>query len=270
MNRPPVDILSVVTAAYRYVWAERFYVLRLGMVPFVVACINTILVGVIENDISFLRRGLLMLPSILVEAWFVTQFLRTLLAGERWPQPLPNPMPRPIPTAILLRARGLLGAIVVYLLTSLVINAALGSLLTAYPAMVSGAAEDSAVQSSSEGMGIATVMMAVAIVQFRLFFMHIPMVVNIPFRSYLSITHRGMVNIHMMAVWIAVQIPVLVVTFMMIPPLAMVSMGTDMVSYMAFLGASVFSVMSQMVMAVLGSTAMALLLFPTLVQRGGR
>lgn len=269
MNRTPINILSIITATYQYVWAERFYLVQLGIAPFIIAWINTILVGVIEEDLSFLRRGLLMLPSILVEAWLVSQFLRTVLTNEKWPQSLPRNIPRPVPPAILLRVRGLLGAIVIYILTALIINAAVGSFITTYPDIIpkSNITEP---HTPSDGMGIAMVMIAISMIQFRLFFMHIPMVVNIPFRTYLSITHGAIVNIQMIAVWIAVQIPVLILTLMIIPPLAIASMGTDPTSYIAFLVTSALSVLSQMCMSILGSTVISYLLFPTLIQHRAR
>jgi hypothetical protein len=269
MTRPPIDILAIVTATYKYVWSERFYLIRLGIAPFVIAWMNVILVGVIEQDITLLRRGLFMLPSVLVEGWLVAQFLRTVLTNEHWPQSLPRHLPRPIPPAIFLRIRGLLGAIVIYMLCSLVTNASIGSVLTAYPDLLSPG-DTTAASPPSPGMGIAFLMLVVAIFQFRLFFLHVPMVINVPFHVYFSMTRPGVINLQMVAVWVAVQIPVLAITFLVLQPVAQASMGTDAAAYAAFLITSGLVAMSQLLLAVLGSTAIAHVVFSTLLQNKAR
>lgn len=265
MENPPIDMIQITVSTYRRLWAERFYLIQLGFLPFMVAWLNFVVINLVDSDVTLLRRGLWMLPSVLAEGWLVAQFLRTVLTGERWPILMPRPIPRPIPAGIIARMRGILGAIILYTLCSLTINAAVGGLFTLFPELLSKPSPQAAVPAV--GSSIAFAFLIFSIFQFRLFFLHVPMVVNAPFMTYLSMTHRPMINVQMVGVWMAVQVPLLAVIFVTLQPLIAMGQGEGILSFIAFLVVAGFSVMGQMLLAVLGSTALSQLIFPALFKK---
>jgi hypothetical protein len=264
MDNAPIDIIQITTKTYRRLWAERFYLIHLGVLPFILASLNFVIVNVAYPDVSLLRRGLLMLPATLAEGWLVAQFLRTVLTGERWPILMPRPLPRPIPSAIFLRMRGILGGIILYVLSVVMMYGAIGGLLTVFPEMMNPKSTET--QMPPQVLALSFAFLVFGIFQFRLFFLHVPMIVNVPFKSYLSATQRVITNVQMIGVWIAVQVPLLVGISLILRPFMMMGQGDGIVSFILFLIISALNVMGQMVLAVLGSTAIAFVIFGPLLQ----
>ncbi len=265
MENLPIDMIQITASTYRRLWGERFYLIQLGFLPFMVAWLNFVVVNVVDPDVTLLRRGLWMLPSVLAEGWLVAQFLRTVLVGERWPMVAPRPLPRPVPASIMGRIRGVLGGIILYTLCSLMISAAVGGLFTIFPELLATPTEQAVVPLG--GSSIALAFLVFSVFQFRLFFLHVPMIVNGSFVTYLSMTHRPIINVQMVGVWMAVQVPLLAVIFILLQPLIAIGQGDSILSFAIFLIVSGFSVIGQMLLAILGSTAIAQVITPRLFHR---
>ena len=124
------DIINAVMNTYALIWRERAYLLRLAAVPFVISLINFLFIGLIADDVTPLRRGLLMFPAMVAEGWLVAQFLRTVMTGERWP--VMRPEHGKIPITLLLRVRGLMTCAIVYVLIVLLSNGVLGLTATLF------------------------------------------------------------------------------------------------------------------------------------------
>ena len=115
---PVFDLFSFVRSTYVILWRERAYLVRLAAVPVLIIMINVVAVTMADDMLTPLRRGLCLIPAMMAEAWLVAQFLRTLMTGERWPMPVPDDVRRggPIPLSIRRRVRGLLSAMISYML----------------------------------------------------------------------------------------------------------------------------------------------------------
>ncbi len=265
---PSFDIIAVVTATYRVLWSERFYLIRLGLFPVMVIYINFVLLSL--TDLPPLRHGLLMLPATAAEAWMISQFLRTLFTRERWPITLPRGFAGPLPPQLLDRARGLLSSILYYALVTLFFNVLMGLMLTFSPPAVPGSGAK-APPPDPGFMSIMLVVFILMIAQFRLMWGHVPMVANIPFKRYLSLTKNWVVNIHMIGLWLAASLPIMAVTILILRPLMPLANGDSLPAFIAFLIVAFANVVAQIILALASSTAIALALAPFLLPpRDGR
>jgi hypothetical protein len=260
---PPIDILSTVTNAYRRLWAERFYVTRLGVVPWVVIFINLILVEVLVEDATLLRRSLYMLPSMIAEAWIVVQFLRTILTNERWPMP----RPAAITPALIERARAMLAGLLFYLLISLGTNAFGGILAMTLP---TPGPQDTTMSVDPADQTLMLGILAffvILIFNFRLLWLHVPLIAGLSIPRYLAATKPLVINFQLMAVWFTSLMPAFLI-LVILSPLSSLSNGDDILAFLAFLALSAISSAAQIVMMLAVSSAIAIALAPSLFTGG--
>lgn len=258
------DIINAVLNAYQLIWRERYYLMRLGLAPFLLAYLDFALVGLMGDDIPPLRRGLMLMPAMVAEAWLVCQFLRTVMTGERWPVARNYDPNGAIPMPILLRMRGLLSGIAVYLLIGVLFNAAGGVTATLY--------QDGTLKKLAESGDpvYALTNFAIIFVAIRFFkylWVFIPMVINQPPRIYLNNLPGWMPNIHMIGLWLAACLPVLAGTLFALSILSPITAIEGPAGFIGFLFLKVFDVTAQLGISLIGSTAMTLALGPYLFMK---
>ncbi len=263
MDRP-FDILDLVARAYRTLYDERAYLVRLAAVPVFIILMNFIIVSLVFPDLSPLRRGVTMMPALVAEAWMVAQFLRTLLTRERWPLRLPENFSGPIPPALFARARGLLSCLIYYLLVSVGVNVVAGVLMTLMIRAKESGVQDIA-QALPPGVSLAFFLgLLVVMLNFRLIWIYIGLVVNMPIRIYLQATRRPILNFQLLALWFATLIPPMFASLILLRPLLDIGSGEDILSFLVYLVTAFISIVVQMVIVLATSTAMTLALAPLL------
>ncbi len=113
------NIMDAAGYGYYRVWTERAYLLKLALIPLMIKFACTIALLVLGFQDNILRQGLVLLPGVLAEGWVLAQFLRTLLKDERWPTYLPAEIDDKVLDRLLLRARGIVAAVLAYGLIAL-------------------------------------------------------------------------------------------------------------------------------------------------------
>lgn len=262
------DIPALTVAAYRRLWLERVYVLRLAAIPAAIIFLNAVVVNLALDDVSILRRGLFMIPAMVAEGWVVLQFLRTLLLNERWPMPPPPDLSRGVPPALLRRARDLLSALIFYVLVSLIANGMGGVLANFLPREL---APGTTLPPGQQNLAfIILAVMIVLIAQFRLLWLYIPWVAGGSARAYLAATRPFMINVQILALWMATLLPAFAL-MILFGPFAALANGADVVAYISYLILTFFTTILQLLMALAVSSAVAMAVMPLLgIKNDGR
>ncbi len=79
------DIVESVGHAYRFLWSERRYLMRIALVPILVKLACDLTVELFNYDTVFIRQALVMLPSYFMDGWLLSHVVRFALFGQRWP-----------------------------------------------------------------------------------------------------------------------------------------------------------------------------------------
>lgn len=204
-----LDITSSTILAYKKVWEDRAYILRLASIPFMLKlfCFSVAYryAGGVEDHIRF---TLIMLPAYLAEGWMLAHFVRLLVFGQRWPfQPTGN---LGADLAVLeVRARGVLSGMLVFVL----INMALGLfiafvsqfILPYIPQDASSAAE---VDIPASVAFISVVFLIFIFWGFRLLWLYIPYATGMEWRPYVTALRGAMTSVHMMGLWLLCFVPI--------------------------------------------------------------
>lgn len=259
---PRFDLVELVTRTYQMIYLERVYLARLAAVPVLIIFMNFIIVTTVVPDVSLLRRGLFLIPAMMAEAWLVCQFLRTALTGERWPMRLPPNFSGTIPLPLFMRARGLLSAMIFYLLVTLIINALAGVMGTIIaPGAEVTATPEIAPENSILALALSTAVV-VALFNFRLLWLYIPLVINMPIRRFLAATGGFYINFHLIGLWLATSLPLMAAGMVFLQPLLTLSHGDGPLAFIFFLAFAALNAVLQTLLSLVTSCAIAAAVSP--------
>lgn len=211
MEKFSFDLIDSAGFGYHQVWVERRYLLRLALIPFFLKFGCAVLAYALGFSDDLLRRGLFLLPSVFAEGWVLAQFLRTLVLRERWPIELPQVGDQAALDRVLLRARGIISSILVYVLISLVSTVlgwlAFGLDVTSQEwARIEEGAENSAPPGPLVFIPAILVLLA-SIWAFRLVWLYIPYVVLMPARLYLARLGGFMASVRLLGLFLVCMVP---------------------------------------------------------------
>ncbi len=210
------------------VWVERAYLLKLATIPLLIkfACMITVIVLGLEDNI--LRQGLILFPGVLAEGWVLAQFLRTLLKGERWPTVLPADIDDTMIDKLLLRARGIVAATLIYGLISLsfflVRYLLLGLVFGNFEAtneeisnLLKAAEADPDRKVAMHPLAFFPLLglMVALFWAVRLVWVYIPLSVLMPVNDYLKSIGGMMASVKMTVLYFCTMTPVMFITIMM-------------------------------------------------------
>jgi hypothetical protein len=208
------DVVAAAGYGYHRVWAERDYLLRMAMVPIALKLIGMLVIVALDYGDNFLRQGLILLPAMLAEGWLVAQFLRTLLMEERWPVTLAQTPSPEVVQRLLLRARGIVAATLVYVLiglASFVVKDVVFQVEEMAGSIAQGGGE-AAAQVSKQPLSPAAfvpvvLLLLAAIWAFRLVWIYIPFSVLMGPRVYLRALGGFMTSVRMVATFLFCVVP---------------------------------------------------------------
>jgi len=200
------DITGSVSFGYRFVWAERRYLLYLAAVPLLVKFICNMTIIMLGWRMELIRQALILLPSYFTDGWMLSHLVRLIFLGQRWPfRPGGN---RDLDMNMLQdRARGIMAgtvsfAVIEFLLAGFV-DAVYGWSAVAFQ---EGRAQEPTFMTS---MSIALVM-ALFIWMFRFLWFFIPAAINYPLSRYARDTASFRDSMRMVGAWLLCFIPLFV------------------------------------------------------------
>lgn len=231
-------------AGYGYyrVWMERAYLLKLAVIPLLVKFACTVAVMALDIDENFLRQGLVMMPAMFAEGWVLAQFLRTLLMNERWPISLPDKPDIRLIAPLILRARGIIASILVYVLLGMLAYVMRHALFTLLPVdgadggaaldgtdadtsgpdmpedmdtmdtMDAASAADATSSAIADLFGVLAIIpsllgIAFSIWFFRFMWLYIPFAVLLPVREYLRALRGFMPSVYLLLLFFSTMGP---------------------------------------------------------------
>ena len=198
------DIIDSVGHAYRFLWFERRYLLRLALLPMIVKLVCYSAVLAYGYELHFIRRGLVMLPSYFVDGWMLSHIVRYAIFGQRWP--FRNDA-GPDVGNLQDRAQGILAGTATYVLTRFLLD----GLMAVYfvPIMAASQVAESAPPPDLPGwVTVFLILMFAGIIwSFRLVWLFVPAAVNYPMRRFLREVRPFMTSFHMIGAWLVTTLP---------------------------------------------------------------
>ncbi len=202
-----MDIIDATRRAYRTIWDERSYLLRLAMIPLGLKLICFTLAANYADSGTYMRSVLIMLPAILAEGWMLAHFIRLLGLNHRWPFRPTGDMNADF-SVLHTRARGILSGTIVFAL----INMALGFLVaTVGPYFSSFLPENPSDAAHVDIPGYALLMsvgmLAFMFWGFRLTWLYIPYALNMTPGPYLFVLRGLGTSVHLIGLWLLCFLP---------------------------------------------------------------
>lgn len=201
------DIIPAVLKAFKTVWANRSYLMKLAAVPVAVKLIFFTLAITYAQD-NYTHFILIMLPSLLVEGWMLAHFVRFIMLGQTWPYRASGDFDKDL-AVLSVRARGVLGGMIVFVLINMVIG-----LFAEYTARimmpympVEGASQ---VEIPAHIAFVSFVMLGAMFWGFRLIWLYIPYALNMDGLTYLNAVKGLSTSISMIGTWVLCFIPFMV------------------------------------------------------------
>ncbi len=261
------DIFISARDGYVQTWANKEYLLKLAAVPVVIKLICFFVAYALGIDQTSFTYPLMMLPAYFAEGWLIAQFLRTLITGEVWPVKLEGD-PEKHFEKYLARARGILAAIITFVLISVIHGGLMVTLLDMREMMLAQT-EDGQYTGNPMVVFVGFVGLFVALWAFRLFWLHIPMLVLMPVKTYLKSLPGLMPSIHMLATWLLTIIPIFFLLIFISGILLSSSGGslTEAPQPIAFIIITL-NIIGELLTKVISAVAIASLLYPLFVSYG--
>ncbi len=258
------DLIDAAGYGYHRVWAERHYLLRLAFIPLIMKFACAVLAYSLGYTDDLLRRGLIILPAVFAQGWVMAQFLRTLLMEERWPMPLPERGDDAGLARVILRARGIISATLVFVLINL------ASTVLAWGAfeldgMAQKVIENRTEVPEAENAGANSLLFIPAVAaifasiwSIRLLWVYIPYAVLMPIGDYLKRLGGFMASIRLAGLYLICMVPLNVLAMMLVQGLLSTSGATlnDVPAYVSFI--SIFlGVITDFIVGLLATAAVA-------------
>lgn len=217
---PHFNTIDCVISAYRLIWRERAYLLKLAAIPLFIKFIFYTLSAVYGEEGNVIRLSVFMVPAYFAEGWMLCHFVRLISNGQRWPYQMTGDDAEDL-IAVKRRAKPLLAGVVSFVLVNLGI-ALYFTVFTHFapPEFISGEnvkPED----IPKETAIIITLLFAFMIAAFKLVWFYIPMAVNVPAMVYIEKIRGFGVTVRLVGLWLLCFIPVMFVLQQLVYPFLM-------------------------------------------------
>ena len=239
------DLIDAASFGYGAVWAERAYLLKLALVPFLIKFASMVIILTQGFEGEILKQGLILIPATLTEGWLLAQFLRTLIKQERWPIILEQEPDEKTLTYLLTRARGIVACCLVYVLLMLVTYVFKFGYDYLTETNILPNVETAQTTAPNPAFMIFGILgLVFGIWSFRFFWMYIPFSVLVGARDYLKYMGGFTSSLKLMGLFLISMVPTLV--------LAMIISGVVMTP---FAGDDELSKIGQFLLLFIGSAA---------------
>lgn len=199
-NTPSIDITGICGHVYKKTWAERRYLAKMIIIPLLIKYTCFAVASVYMAQDSIIRIAFFMLPSYLIEGWFLAHWARTVVMDHRWPfKPSGN---QELDTKVMsARGRGVMGGLVAFTLINFLMTGYFAYFLSLLPVNLDP-------QTASPEVGIiGLVMLVTAFMLFRYIWSYIPLALNIRLVDYAKLVQQASMTFPMIGIWVCCFIP---------------------------------------------------------------
>lgn len=195
-----IDIIDTSALAYKTIWNERTYLVRLALIPILIklACYIFALSAGFEDNI--LRLSLCLTPGYFAEGWMLSHLVRLIVLNQRWPFRPSGETAQDI-ACLKDRASGITAGTLSYVLINLFIAGFMSGLMSFGPH------ETDPAQVSPVALLIALTGFVLSIWGFKYIWLFIPMAVRASPFDYLTAVRGSMASFPLIGVWIMCFMP---------------------------------------------------------------
>jgi hypothetical protein len=218
---PYFNIIDCVSAAYRLLWRERAYLLKLAAIPLFIKFAFYVLSAMYGEAGNVIRLSLFMVPAYFAEGWMLCHFVRLMTNAQRWPYQMTGNDAQDL-KAVRKRARPLLSGVITFVL----INLSIALYFTVFthftpPEMLNGG--EVKPEDIPQGTAlIITLLFALMIAAFKLVWFYIPMAANIEPITYVKKLRGFGVTIRLIGLWLLCFAPIMVLMQLFVSPLLLI------------------------------------------------
>ncbi len=210
MSAPKFDFIDVSVRAFAFLWQNRLSILQLSWLPFSMKLLSFLIIIFLGLQDNYLRQGLVLLPSSMLEGWLVAYVLRMAVLKETWQGLLTGD--RQLDRALAdQRKRFIMGSMLIYTLIKLISALAVGLMVQsgAFETLQGGAPSSPPPQSGIfDAYFIGVAAFALVIWSFRYIWLYVPIALGYSVRLFLKKIFGFLTSFRMIAVWLVCFAPV--------------------------------------------------------------
>jgi len=203
MSTASFDILAATKYGYLSLWERRALVARLALIPILVKILSYFFILANGLDTNFLRQGLILFPSYLLEGYLICTLVRVCIFTH---EPLIQPPGSAADAYYRQRGRDIQAGAVIYTLIKLISSLCAALIFMAAPP------DAVAVQEANNGGSVAAfILFCVAVIfgiwAFRLLWLEVPVTLGYTVRDYLRRMRGYSFSFHLFSTWILCLLP---------------------------------------------------------------
>lgn len=200
-----MDFIEHGASAYRFVVQQHRIIYHMALIPFVVKLLGFILITILDINDNYLRQGLILFPSYLLEGWLIAKLIRFAVLGE-----LLTLLPEE--TDKKQRLISMKGAMIIYVLIKMVMAFTAGSLMNAQE--IVSTMETQNTDPSAIGFFSAVAAVVFLIWSFRLIWIYIPVALGHSASEFLLRIRAFSSSISMFGTWLICFVPIAILMLM--------------------------------------------------------
>lgn len=206
-----LDIVEPSMKAYKVVWAERQYLLRLAMVPLIIKFLCVSIMTLNGWETETIKHVFIMLPSYFADGWLFSHLVRLIYYGHRWPfRPTGNMEADMVTLAE--RARGVMAGTLTFVLIRYFADGFMGAMRSsALQAQEQAQAQQVPPEPGVAGIFIAIMMMVGLIWAFRLLWLYVPAALNLSMKRFLQDINRFVMSLYIIGLCLMSAVPIILV-----------------------------------------------------------
>ncbi len=214
---PYFNTIDCVISAYRLIWRERAYLLKLAAIPLFIKFSFYMIATMYGEEGNVIRLSVFMVPAYFAEGWMLCHFIRLISNGQRWPYQMTGDDAEDL-RVVKRRAKPLLAGVVSFVLINLFI--ALYFTIFKYftpPEMMNGG--DIKPEDISKGTAITIIFLfALMVAGFKLVWLYVPMAANMKATMYIERMRGFGITVRLIGLWLLCFVPVMVLMQILISP----------------------------------------------------
>jgi hypothetical protein len=206
---PEYNPIACVSNAYRLIWHERAYLIRLAAIPLFIKFAFYMLSATYGETGNVIRMSLFMLPAYFAEGWLLCHFIRLITIGQRWPYKITGNEEEDV-KALRVRAKPLLSGILGFVLINLGIALYFTVFTHFTPAEIWEGKEIKPEDIPQSTAMIIVLLFALMIAGFKLVWFYIPLAANISPVTYMKKLQGFGMTIRLIGLWLLCFVPIMV------------------------------------------------------------
>lgn len=214
---PEYNPITCVSNAYRLIWHERAYLLKLATIPVFIKFAFYMLSATYGETGNVIRMSLFMLPAYFAEGWLLCHFIRLITNGQRWPYKITGNEEDDI-KALRVRAKPLLSGILGFVLINLGIALYFTIFTHFTPSELWEGNEIKPEDISQSTAIIIMLLFALMIAGFKFVWLYIPLAANITPVTYMKKLQGFGMTIRLIGLWLLCFVPIMVAMQVLLSP----------------------------------------------------